>query len=99
MNDRGMKKWRPFNSVVPSRVLLKREENIQLPELSEDEIEEFSGYLLDSMYTHSEIKITFIENNRIEKLEDYCIRFDTVSKTIFLSTRKINFRQIKKIEK
>ena len=36
MNDRGMKKWRPFNAVAPSKEFLKRESNIEIPSLSKD---------------------------------------------------------------
>lgn len=97
MNDRGMKKWRPFNSVVPTSELLKREESYALPTLSRDELEEFEEILKDSMYTHSTVKIIFIENNREKTIEDCVIKLDPIKKDVILKTRKINFRQIYKV--
>lgn len=93
-----MKKWRPFNSVVPTKVLLESDEYIPLPSLSEDEIKEAEELLKSSMYTHSKIKITFIENGKLKTILDYVISFDSITKNVFLKTRKINFRQIKRIE-
>jgi len=97
MNDRGMKKWRPFNAVVPSSELLRKEENIPLPTLSKDEKEEFEEILKDSMYTHSKVKIFFIENNKEIIIDDVVIGLDPIKKDIILKERKINFRQIHKV--
>lgn len=98
MNDRGMKKWRPFNSVVPTKVLLERDESLPLPILSEDEIKEIEEILKSSMYTHSKVKIFFIENGQKKEILDYVMSFDSISKNIILKSRKINFRQIYKVK-
>ena len=99
MNDRGMKKWRPFNAVVPAKVLLEKDESIPLPELSEDEIGYYEDILISSLYTHSPIKIYFIENGKKKEVKDYVKSFDSISKNVILQSRKINFRQIYKIDK
>lgn len=98
MNDRGMKKWRPFNSVVPGKVLLNLEEKILLPDLSPSEVEEYEEILKISMYTHSKVKITYIENGHINIIEDYVDYLEPIKKDIKLHNKKINFRQIVKVQ-
>lgn len=99
MNDRGMKKWRPFNAVVPASELLNLKENVPLPNLSSYEIEEYEELLKSSMYTRSKVKITYIENGKIKIVEDYVYTIEPVKKDIFLHSKRINFRQIVKVEK
>lgn len=99
MNDRGMKKWKPFNAVVSSKELLNGEEYLLLPELSECEIMEYEEILVISMYTHSKVKIIYIENGQKKEITDYVINFDTIKKNIYLNSKTINFRQICKVEK
>lgn len=99
MNDRGMKKWRPFNAVVPNEVLLKSEKKVIFPSLSEDDIQEFESAIKISLYTHSKVKIKYIENGQLLNLEDYVLSVDPVNKDIFFSLKKINFRQIVDIRK
>ena len=98
MNEKKKKKWRPFNAVVPSSELLKRENNFQFPTLSKDEINEFEEILKRSLYTHSKVKVSYVENGSIKLLIDYVIRLDSIRKDIIFKTRKINFRQIVKVE-
>lgn len=99
MNDRGMKKWRPFNAVVPNRELLKKESSISIPLLSKDEISEFEEILKDSLYTHSKIKCFYIENGKEFFLEDYVLKLDPVKKNIYFKNKTLNFRQIHRIER
>jgi len=98
MQDRGMKKWRPFNAVVPGHELKKKETIIPLPDLLEDELIEFEEALKASLYTHTLIKITFIEDNTIKEITDYVIKLDPIRKDVILKKQKINFRQIVKIQ-
>lgn len=93
-NERDTKKWRPFNSVVPSRELLKRDIELEVPTLSKDEIMEFEEKLKTSMYQRHKIEITFIENNKLCKINDYVIKLDPLKKNIYLNSKIINFRQI-----
>ncbi len=99
MNDRGMKKWRPFSSVVPSRELKYAPSSVPLPDLSEGQIEEYEEFLKFSLYTHSSLKVTYIENANIFHMEDYVTRFDQIKKDIYFSKKKLNFRQIVEIER
>lgn len=93
-----MKKWRPFNAVVPGYELKKKETIIPFPNLLEDELMEFEEILKSSFYTHSLIKITYIENNTIKEISDYVVKLDPIKKDVILKTKKINFRQIIKVQ-
>ena len=94
MSERDFKKWKPFNSVVPSSELLRSEEHIEAPVLSKDELEDFEEKLKASLYLKSEIELTYIENNKIHTLKDYVIKLDPLKKNVYLKTKVINFRQI-----
>ena len=94
MNDRGMKKYRPFNSVVPNKELL-REERIVIPELCEDTIKTFEEILKKSLYNSSNIKVKYLYNNKICELIDTVIKLDSITKNIYFKHGKIiNFRQL-----
>ncbi len=94
-----MKKWRPFNSVVPSKEILSLKDTVPLPNLSSYEIEEYEELLKASMYTHSNVKVTYVENGKRVYLEDYVYSIEPIKKDIFFSKKKINFRQIIEIHK
>ena len=94
MSDRDFKKWKPFNSVVPARELLKKERSIDLPELTEEQLERFEEKLKSSMYLKSKLKIIYIENNEFKSIEDYVVKLDPLKKNIYFKNKKINFRQI-----
>lgn len=98
MNDRGMKKWRPFNAVVPNSELLNLKSAVPLPNLSIEEIEEYEELLKSSFYTHSKVRVTYVENGKIQILEDYVLSIEPIKKDIFFHSKKINFRQIIKVK-
>ena len=98
MSDRDFKKWKPFNSVVPAKELLKREDHFEVPTHSKDEILEFEEKLKTSMYLKSLLEITYIENNKLYTIKDYVIRLDPLKKNIYIKNKVINFRQIYKIK-
>lgn len=94
-----MKKWKPFNAVVPSSVLKNSTEKVSLPSLSDEEIEEFEELLKSSMYTHSKVKVTYIEDAKKKEIEDFVISIDPIKKDINMRSKKINFRQIVNVQK
>ena len=98
MSDRDFKKWKPFNSVVPTKALLKRDDTIEVPILSKDELEDFEEKLKNSLYLKSKIEITYIEDNTYKTIKDYVVKLDSLKKTVYLSKKTINFRQICKIK-
>ncbi len=99
MKDRGMKKWRPFNSVATAAELLGSPEPVSLPSLSSYEIEECEEMLKSSLYTHSKVRVTYIENGKLCTLEDYVVSLDPIKKDIIFSHKKINFRQLVAVHK
>lgn len=99
MKDRGIKKWRGFNAVVPLDDILESSANIKAPEHSIEEIEEYEELLSTSLYTHSKIKVKYIENSRICELEDYVVKIDSIKKDVYFKTNKVNFRQVIEIKK
>lgn len=98
MKDRGMKKWRPFNAVSASDELLIKPQNCDFPNLSETEIAEYEEILKSAMYTHSEVKITYIEGGSKKCITDFVEDLDDVKKDVILKSKKINFRQIYKVK-
>ena len=99
MNDRGMKKWAPFNSVIPSSELFKSERIIPMPNLSESEISYFEELLKESLYTGEKLLIKYIKRNKIFEEDKIVKKIDNVYLNItFLDNTKINFRQIYKIK-
>ena len=99
MNDRGIKKWNPFNSVVPSSELFKNNKPLKMPNPSESEITYFEELLKESLYTGQRIWIKYINRNKIFEEEKIVKKIDSVNLNIFfLDNTKINFRQIYKIK-
>lgn len=94
MNSRDEKKWKPFNAVVPARVLLEKDTREQIPTLSKDMVMEFEERLKESMYLKSLLKIYYIENGKRCSINDYVVGLDPLKKNVFLKTKTINFRQI-----
>lgn len=99
MKDRGMKKWNPFNAVATKNELLVKPDNFEFPNLSETEIEEYEEILKGAMYTHSKVKITYIEAGSKKCIDDFVERLDEIKKDVILKTKKINFRQIYKVKR
>lgn len=95
MKDRGMLKWKPFNSVVPSKNLFTNCENIQKPNLTSEEAYEYEELLKYSLYNHSKIKIIYLENEKKCELTSTVKKLDPIHKNIYFTNGKIiNFRQI-----
>lgn len=94
MNDRDFKKWKPFNSVVPARELLRKNDTLEIPILSKDELDDFEEKLKTSLYLKSKIELTYIENNKLCTINDYVIKLDPLKKNIYFKSKTINFRQI-----
>ena len=94
MSERDFKKWKPFNSVVSTKALLKNDKPIEVPIHSKDELDDFEEKLKNSLYLKSKIEITYIENNTYKTINDYVTKLDPLKKTVYLTNKTINFRQI-----
>lgn len=98
MNDRDFKKWKPFNSVVPSRELLKRPIHHNTPDFNEDIIEEFEEKIKTSYYLKSQINIYYLEKDKVNNITGIVVKIDLLKKNITIDDKTINFRQIIKIK-
>lgn len=68
MIDRGMAKWAPFNSVVPGTVMvndvLKKKNVVQMPMLSEDQINDMEKRIIVSYNNQSIVKVKYFRSGR-----------------------------------
>lgn len=96
MIDRGIIKWQPFNSVVPSSTLLKNNKDHQAkPILFDEELEALNQKILEAYYSHNLIELTIYEENTIQKYESIIIKINSTLNTIYLKNNKtIFFNQI-----
>lgn len=97
--DRGFIKWMPFDSVVPTKNLLKSlssEKNImKMPTLSEEQIVSNEENLLRALHNKEEVKIIYFKNNKIYRLTTKLKEIDIISKKIILaSNNHLYFSQI-----
>lgn len=97
--DRGFIKWMPFDSVVPTKDLLKSlssEKNImKMPTLSEEQIVNNEENLLRSLHNNEEVKIIYFKNNKIYRLTTKLKEIDIISKKIILANNNhLYFSQI-----
>lgn len=98
MNDRGMIKWQPFNSVINTNkivTVLEKERNyIIKPSLSEEQLIELNNKVLDAFYSKIKIKIKYYFNGVIYEKKGTITSINNNSKFIVINKEKINFSQI-----
>ena len=101
--DRGMLKWQPFDSVMSGKkavneAYLKRQK-IQIPILSEDQLNELNDLIKEAYYSNNTIKIHyfFSGNIIIKKAKIKNINYN--KKQIILNDNTIiYYKQITKVE-
>ena len=103
MNDRGMKKWLPFDSLTDTynmkKELNKKKIKIEKPDLSEDQLESIEEKILEAYFNKDIIKIHYYFNNNILIRQEKIKSIDNNKKQIILSDNtKILFKQITKVE-
>lgn len=99
MQDRGMIKWAPFNSVVNSRYLVseieKEKSKIVKPTLSEEQIEEIENNILESLINQTPLLFKIYQGGFIKEVDGTVIKIDTIKKKITLDNHKyLYFREI-----
>ena len=101
MNDRGMIKWAPFNSVVNSKEmtneLIKERQKVNIPELSDDNYHDIEDTIVKAYFTKAAVTITYFENGYLYTITDKIKKIDQIYKLIYLNTKKLLFKQIIKI--
>lgn len=98
MIDRGFVKWRPFESLIPSKEVLREIDEQQVlpkPTLFPEEISFLSEEIMDAYYSKDSIVLTFYEAGKIREIQSTIKKIHPNSKTIELGCGKIlSFRQI-----
>ena len=103
MNDRGMIKWQPFDSVYSSKeleqeILIKRGK-ISKPILSDEQKNNLETDLFHAYHENIPIKITFFQSNRLFKITKRIIKIILINqKIIFDDASYIYFDQIVNID-
>lgn len=90
MNDRGMVKWQPFNSVTSGvgmvdDVIDKRSKKT-MPVLSEDQIMTIQNKMLEAYNNQDDIKVIFYLNGRFFSRCGKIIKIDKNKRKIALNT-------------
>ena len=103
MNDRGIKKWQPFNS-LGNTLKIKQELNKQkiktsMPLLSEDQLEKIENNIKEAYYNKDLIIIHYYLNGNIIKKQTKIKNINYNSKKIILSDNTIlYYKQIIKVK-
>lgn len=103
MNDRGMIKWQPFDSVISSKRVIKKilaeKEKISSPTLSVDQLTQLQEQLLNAYYNQEQIRLSYFYNGKIFIIIGLIKEINPSKKTIKFSNNKlIHFEQLIKIE-
>ncbi|MBO5475882.1 MAG: YolD-like family protein [Bacilli bacterium] len=99
MNDRGMVKWAPFNSVINGKEVLEEikfeKSKVTKPILSEEQIRELEEKIIETYSGNILISIYFYKNGRIDILSGRITKLDPVNKIIIIDNKaKIYFNNI-----
>lgn len=102
MEDRGIIKWQPFNSLINGNEvinsILKEKEKIKKPIISEEEKSEIEAKIIDAYFTQIIVNITYFKNGNLTKVEGKIKKIDQVYKLVYLNELKLLFNQIISIE-
>lgn len=99
MNDRGMVKWAPFNSVINGKEVLEEikfeKSKVTKPILSEEQIRELEEKIIETYSGNILISIYFYKNGCIDILSGRITKLDPVNKIIIIDNKaKIYFNNI-----
>ena len=99
--DRGIVKWLPFNSVVPSsqivNEILKEKAKIKMPNLSNEQKEEIEEKIINAFYENENIKLFYYYQGKLFKIEGKIKKIDSIYHKIYLNNKVLLFNQIVKI--
>jgi len=99
--DRGMIKWQPFNSVVPSKQIineiLKEKSKITMPNLSEEQMKNIEQKIIAAFYEKEKITLEYYYQGKIYKLTENIKKIDSTYRKIYFNDKILLFDQIVKI--
>ena len=101
--ERGIIKWRPFNSVMDTKKVLAEEKRqmakTTMPSLSEDQITEIEQKIITFFFSQNKAKIIYYKNGYVYSLNSLIKKIDSITKTIYLENNIILvFQQIINIQ-
>lgn len=104
MTNRGMIKWQPFSAVIPGNKiidnLLKEKYKIKMPELSEEQINEFERLIIESYTNQENILLIIFRNGHLFKKNCIVSNINNItSKITFYDGSFVYFNQIINIKK
>ena len=98
MNDRGIIKWRPFNSCFSTEKLSEETSNqnakITMPVLSEDQILTIENMIVEAFYLKIKVNIKFFYDGKIKYENGIIDSINKYEKKIYLKDKSIYFKQI-----
>lgn len=99
MQDRGMIKWAPFNSVVNSKYIVEaiiiEKSKIRKPILSDEQIAEIEDNILESFINQIPLSFKIYQGGFIKEIKGTVVKIDSVKTRIFLDNHKyLYFREI-----
>ena len=101
--DRGFIKWMPFDSVVPTKDLLKslssEKNNMKMPTLSEEQITSNEENILRALHNNEDVIIIYFKNSKIYCLTTKIKQIENNTKKIILANNShLYFSQIIKVK-
>ena len=89
MKDRGMIKWQPFQSVVPTNLivksLLEEKKKVTKPVLSDDQLDNLDILLAEYFYNQSKIQIKYFQNNKVKEIQGIITNINADLKIVTIS--------------
>ena len=103
MNDRGMMKWQPFDSLGNSarmkKEIARSKNKKEMPLLSEDQLSKINTKIQEAYFNFSDIKITYFFNNNIITKKVKIKKIDYNLKQLILSDNtKLFYKQVINVE-
>ena len=99
--DRGIIKWRPFDSVISGKKMvkeiLKERSKIKRPILSEEQRNILESKLIIAFYTNDTIRVSYFNNGKINNFEDQIKKIDSIYHKIYFYNHTLLFDQITEI--
>ena len=98
--DRGIIKWRPFNSLGnTSKMILasnKQKTRISMPILSEDQVYEINDKIKCSL--NNLVNIKYYQNGYLYEINGTIKKIDAINKYLYINNKRIYFRFIVKFK-
>ncbi len=101
--DRGIIKWQPFESLTPTKQIIKsillEKSKVTKPILSDEEIKCLEDKIIEAYYSSININIHYYTNGYIKVTKGKIKKIDQIYKMIYLDNNlKLLFNQILDID-